>query len=492
MAQDLPRSIVVASALESEASRAIAALRAAPAGCAMVELRADRLRVADVVRVVREVARPVLVSARRRADGGAFDGPETERRALLEAALAAGAAFVDVEWDASFATLAERPALRDRVVLSHHGGPCRIDALREMLARLGARHGGVAKLVPHATRVDDVLALRAVLAEARRQGVRLAAFATGRAGVVSRILGPAWGSFATYGSLAPGHETAAGQLPVDDMLDTYRVLELDPRTRLFGLVGAAVSGSPSPAMHAAGYGAAGIDACYLPIETDELDPAWSLVASLGLEALGVTRPFKETLARRCTPGDEVASRARAVNMVRLAPQPLGLNTDGTAALERVRRHVEPRDARVAILGSGGTARAFAAAFAAAGAHATLYGRTPERTIEAAKDTGVRACALERLADEPWDVLLHATPLGQDGARWLDPALLRGRAVLDAVYAPGPTALVEDARARGLAVVDGLELLAAQARLQFEHMTGRPARYETLHAAAERWLARRAS
>jgi len=492
MASATPQAMVIGSILCADAARALAALRAAPSGCAWVELRADRLRADGVAHVVRAVDRPILVSVRRVSDGGSFDGAEEERRELLETALAAGAAAIDVEWDAPFAALAARPALRERVILSHHGGPCRIDALRGLLARLAARAGGPAKLVPRAARIDDVLALRAVLDEARRQGLRLVAFATGPAGTASRILAPAWGSWATYGSLARGRETAAGQLPVDELLEVYRVLEIGAPTRLYGLLGSAASGSPSPAMHAAGYREAGIDACYLPLETDDLAAGLDLARGLALEALGVTQPFKEALAERCAPGDEAAARAGAVNTVRLAPVPLGFNTDGPAALERVRRHLDPRGARVAILGAGGTARGFSAAFVAAGAEVTLFGRSAGRVERAARQTGARASALDALPTAPWDVLLQATPLGRDGARFFDPARLSGRLVLDAVYAPQATALVADARARGLAVVDGRELLAAQAVLQFERMTGRPARYETLHAVAEQWLERPAA
>jgi 3-dehydroquinate dehydratase/shikimate dehydrogenase len=487
---DSARSLVVGSIVADDAVQAIDALASAPAGAALVELRADRLRIGEVERVVREIARPVLVSARRRTDGGAFDGSEDERRALLEAALAAGAALVDVEWDAPCAVLADAAAWRDRVIVSHHGGPCRLDALRPLLARLLARRPIAAKLVPHATRVDDVLALRTLLEETRGQGIRLAAFATGAAGVVSRILANAWGSFATYGALDVGRETAPGQLPVDDLLSIHRVLELSRATRLFGLVGARVSRSPSPAMHAAGYRAAGIDACYLPIESDELEPALALASALGLEALGATRPFKEAIARGAAHGDAITARAGSANTLLLGPPPTAFNTDGPAAVGLVRRQFDPRGARVAIVGAGGTARAFAAAFADAGSDVTLFGRSPERTERAAREIGVRASS-EPFGARPWEILLHATPRGQDGERWVEPGALRGRVVLDAVYAPQPTALARDARARGLAVVDGLELLAAQGRLQFERMTGCATTEATLEAAARGWIARRA-
>ena len=485
-------SIVIGSILETDAARTLATLAtlaATPGAPGLVELRADHLRPNEVEHVVRESARPMLVAVRRPCDGGAFAGSEEERRALLERALEAGAA-IDVEWDGSAASLATRPGVGDRVVVSHHGGPCRIDPLRDVVRQMASRPGLRLKLVPEASAIDEVLALRTLLAEAAGSGLRLAAFATGASGVLSRILGPAWGSWATYGAIAPGRETAAGQLTVDDLSDVYDVLAIRGTTRLFGLLGATVSRSPSPAMHAKGYDEAGVDARYLPIETDDLERGIGAARDLGIEAVGVTTPFKEELSARCRPDDDVAAAAGAVNTVHIGAVLRGSNTDGPAVVERISRHLDPRGARVAILGAGGTARGCGVALSRAGAEVALFGRSPERVGRAARAIGARAGTIDDLADLAWDVLIHATPQGGDGTRFVAPESLSGRLVVDAVYAPRATALVRDARARGIATIDGVELLAAQGVLQFERMTGRAVRYETLHVAATRWLARR--
>ena len=60
-------------------------------------------------------------------------------------------------------------------------------------------------------------------------------------------------------------------------------------------------------------------------------------------------------------------------------------------------------------------------------------------------------------------------------------------VLDAVYGR-ETPLVRDARANGLVVADGLDLLVAQAIPQFERMTGRRHGPQRWAAAAHlRWV-----
>ncbi len=107
----------------------------------------------------------------------------------------------------------------------------------------------------------------------------------------------------------------------------------------------------------------------------------------------------------------------------------------------------------------------------------------------------------------WDVLVNATPVGthtegggrgagggtperqaEGGRRRVEgempvPAeVLRGGLVYDLVYNPSPTALLEAAAAAGCQVLGGLDMLVAQAALQFEWWTGLEAPREVMDAA----------
>ena len=62
---------------------------------------------------------------------------------------------------------------------------------------------------------------------------------------------------------------------------------------------------------------------------------------------------------------------------------------------------------------------------------------------------------------------------------------RVSAVLDVIYDPWPTTLASAAGAIGLPVASGLDLLAHQAALQVELMTGRMVDAATLRTAALR-------
>jgi len=497
MSDDLqiPTPVVVGSVLENTADATVRRVEALHPGCGLVEVRADGLTASDLPEILGRIDRPVLVTARRREDGGGFDGSEAERHALLEAALAAGARLVDVEWGSQLAILA-RADLADRVVLSHHGGDCRADVLIELYREMASSFRGRIKIVPAATKVDQVEAVRSVLRQAQDGPLRgpdgLACFAMGRAGVASRVLAPSWGAWATYGSASPGLETAEGQLTVADLLDLYDVLGIDAETRCYGLIGTGVSGSPSPAMHHAAYREGGVNACYLPIEIDGIEEIVPLVgagAGPRLDALAVTLPFKEDAASRSAPGDGVASVSGSVNTVVVdeTGRWSGFNTDGPAAVALLGRHLDLSGARVAIVGAGGTACGIGAALRDVGAAVTLFNRSAERARVAADRLGVDVAALDALSSSTWEILVQATPLGGEGEEVLPGERLDGRAVLDVVYGSRPTPLIREARRRGLATVDGFELLVAQAVLQYRRMTGATASHETMARAGRRWL-----
>ena len=82
--------------------------------------------------------------------------------------------------------------------------------------------------------------------------------------------------------------------------------------------------------------------------------------------------------------------------------------------------------------------------------------------------------------------MQATPPGRNGEEVLLRRHLDGRMVLDAAYGAEPTCWCAPPARAGLAVADGFDLLEAQAALQFERLTGRPAPVDAMAAALVPW------
>ncbi len=479
---------VVHSILEGTPEAVARRLAESPHACALVEIRADALRSGDVTGLVRRAGRPVVVTVRSPESGGSFDGSTAEKRAILGAALEAGCAFVDVEWDGPLREMAFGPHA-PRTILSHHGSPCDAASLLRLYGAMAETKAEKLKIVPRASRGAELRAVRDLLAHARGERRRLCCFALGSVGSWSRVVALSWGSWGVYGAAARGRETGEGQFQTRELLDVYRVQEISDATLYFGLCGTPLRGSPSPEIHAAGYRALGLDAVYVPIESGDLDEVASIVSEGGLLPLsgfGVTIPLKELAARQCGKLDTFAACGSANTVCINDGRWEGWNTDAPASLALIRAHLDPHGTQVAVVGAGGTARAIAAALKEAGASVTLYSRSVRRGDETARSIGVASAPLSALPGAFWDLLVQATPAGRHGEEVLLRRHLNGRVVLDAAYGEESTPLVRAARARGLKVIDGHALLGAQAMLQFERLTGRPAPKDAMGAALESW------
>jgi 3-dehydroquinate dehydratase/shikimate dehydrogenase len=165
--------------------------------------------------------------------------------------------------------------------------------------------------------------------------------------------------------------------------------------------------------------------------------------------------------------------AASANLVfRRGPAWAATTTDPTGVLAHLDRRTLP-GRRAAVIGCGGSGRAIASALGRAGAHVTLVNRCRERGEQASRLLGLPFAPLSRFSADGYDLIINATPVGTRGDAL--PFTLRGVArhavVVDLVYAQVPTPLVESARASGVRVVDGREVLVAQVERQFTRMTG---------------------
>jgi shikimate 5-dehydrogenase len=147
---------------------------------------------------------------------------------------------------------------------------------------------------------------------------------------------------------------------------------------------------------------------------------------------------------------------------------------------------------VAILGTGGAARAVASALRDAGAMVTLFGRSADAARDVASGLGVSGAA-RPVPPSSWDLLVNATPVGTspDVSQTSFPeGVFDGGTVYDLIYLPERTRLLRDAEQAGCRTIGGLLMLIEQARLQQARWTGRRPGVEALRAAAVAALASR--
>lgn len=259
--------------------------------------------------------------------------------------------------------------------------------------------------------------------------------------------------------------------------------------RAVALIGDPVAHSASPAMHRAGFAAAGLVLDYRAerVTRQELPRAYGGLRRRYL-GLNVTRPLKEAILPLVDDVGPDAAEARSVNTVTFRDgRAVGDSTDGAGFVAALERAGVSSSGDTVILGAGGAARAVGVALRGSGAAITIAARDPARASRAAECIGARVIPFtaDALAPalEAADLLVNATPVGDVFPLPGDVPLHQALAVFDLVYRPRLTPLLELAQAQGCRTIEGVEMLVEQGARSFEIWTGMPAPVEEMRAAA---------
>jgi shikimate dehydrogenase len=239
------------------------------------------------------------------------------------------------------------------------------------------------------------------------------------------------------------------------------------------------------------YDALGLDYVYKAFTTQDLPAAIGGVRALGIRGCAISMPFKEDVLELVDELDPSAAEIASANTIVADDGHLkAYNTDVLAVSALLREHAVPTDRPVLLRGSGGMARAVAFALRRGGvADVTVTARNERSGPRLAEDAGFAWSAAPD-PDVRGAVLVNATPVGMAGGAASEDLAFPGPlvdgavAVLDVVANPPETPLIARARAAGVPVITGAEVIALQAVEQFVLYTGvRPTDAQIAAAAA---------
>ena len=246
------------------------------------------------------------------------------------------------------------------------------------------------------------------------------------------------------------------------------------------LLGHPVAHSLSPRFQNAALRAARIPLEYeaLDVRAEALDATLAELAESRASG-NVTIPHKEAVAARCVRRTPLADRCGAVNTFwHEGGALLGDNTDvgGVDAIASALLGKARADARVALVGAGGSAAAVLAAAERWGsAEVRLYNRNVDRAHALASRFGASVEVVESVdgALDGATLVVNATPVGLHDDAFPVPieSLPRDAAVFDLVYRANETAWVRAARDAGHRAADGEGMLVEQGALSFERWFG---------------------
>ena len=461
---------------------AVRQLREASRYTRTIELRLDWLRsdrerssFLKALRKFKTTGLTLVATCRRILGGGKLAGGAQAELYWLSQAREAGCQWCDLEIE----TLRELPGQSARalpvppkILLSFHDFE-RTPPLPKNLVHARRGEADAIKIAARARTLTDSLKLLRLAHDSKD----LAAVPMGEVGLPARLLALSRGSALAYAPVAAA--TAPGQVSLHDFQRLYRADSISHKTEVYGVIGNPIEHSLSPLLHNTGFIAAKRDAVYLPFLVENLREFVETIPKFGLRGFSVTIPHKQTIMKYLTTCEFMAEEIGAVNTVVVGENGKlrGYNTDYAGVVRALHGKVQPHRTRALIFGAGGSARAAAFALVNEGAEVLICARRESTAKELARAAGAQVIARKHLQWARFELIVNATPVGMyphADETPLSPKELNCDVVMDLIYRPLHTKLLQLAAKKGIKTISGVEMFLAQGFAQWELWTGKQA------------------
>jgi len=496
----------------------------------LVELRIDFIKDIDeekVEKLLRNKSGEVIVTCRPKSEGGNFEGGEEDRILFLRKAIESGAEYVDVEFKTNKKLINEvinnesnktkeiedfrgtqkskisgvletggfhefekqKFFKQSKIIISYHNfdETLPIDELENIYNEIKKLNPDLVKIVTFANSLNDNFNMFRLL-EGKKD---LIGFCMGIKGHISRVLAPKFNSLITFASLEKSKESADGQLTIEEMKNEYNFDLINEDTRLLGVIGEFAENSKSRHMHNKMFKEKGVNFIYHPLklEKNDLEAFMNNFNKFDFAGAAVTVPYKEEIMKYLDDTDETAKNIGAVNtIVNDDGRLIGYNTDYFGAVEALKEKTQLNGKKVLVIGAGGAARAVVYGLRKENAEITIMNRTAEKAQKLAEEFNIKADELENIKKLIMDneIVINTTSVGMspNSGRSIIPedCLINDKIIMDIVYTPIRTKLIESAEKANCSTITGERMLVHQAMKQYELWTKEKADFKIMEKA----------
>jgi 3-dehydroquinate dehydratase/shikimate dehydrogenase len=462
----------------------------------MVELRADCLLHEECFSIRRfpELAGlPVILTIRRKSDGGYFDMSESSRIVLLSKAMAFAEvdvrhnfAYIDLEEDLELPSLEEAArAFGTKIIRSFHSFTGPYDNLSEHIRAMYHVGDEIVKVAIKADSLDDVTQLFKI--SNTLNGREKILIGMGDNAICTRILSKKLRSYLCY-TAAKGEAdlppAAPGQLDPVELNELYRFRSITRDAEIYGILGYPLKATSSPLFFNSIFERENKDAVYVPFPSQSEAPFFRLADEIGLRGAAVTVPHKENVLPYLNfKSEQLASVGACNTIVRADGGWSGYNTDAEGFSGSLLDFIGCRDfkgKRITIVGAGGAARAVASEIHRLKGKALILNRNKIRAQRLAdiykfEYDGLDADGL-KLIKKFSDIIIQTTSVGMEpdtnGDPLRDYKFTGKEVVMDIIYKPDRTAMLKRAAAANCRVLNGAGMLLRQAKLQYQYYFGK--------------------
>ncbi|MDR0551649.1 MAG: type I 3-dehydroquinate dehydratase [Spirochaetaceae bacterium] len=459
----------------------------------LAELRVDKLLPDERFLIRRFPAlagMPVILTVRRKRDGGVFEGEESARLVLIANAISYAEAdrrmnfaYIDIEEDIEVPSIEEAArAFGTRIIRSIHAestpeDPSAIIAKAKSLLHFGDE---IIKLAAPAHNLNDVAAMFNAASELR--GIDKLLISMGSAGMCTRILACKFGSLWTFAS-AKDAPVSPGQLDPETLCKLYRFRDININTDVYGILGFPLKVTASPPFFNPIFSREKMNAVYLPFPSEDAAAFFRLADALNIKGVSVTVPHKQSVMPYLAGMSANVKNLGACNtMIRTEAGWDGHNTDILGFSDSILNFMKRKSFRgikATVIGAGGAARAVVYQIWRGGGKAFVVNRSRSRAEELADRYGFMAGGLDenstRTIKKFSRLIINTTSVGMGIGCKDDPLFMykfQGtEVVMDLIYVPEQTALLARAAAAGCPVLNGYDMLIRQAKYQYKYFFG---------------------
>ena len=233
--------------------------------------------------------------------------------------------------------------------------------------------------------------------------------------------------------------------------------------RRFGLIGKTLKHSFSKPYFEKKFDTEGLMDChYDNFEIDSIQQLSKIISETpNLKGLNVTIPYKEDVLNLLNKASEAVQKIGACNCMKIVNgQMHGFNTDAPAFKNTLQKHLKPHHKYALVLGSGGASKAVQFALKELAIHFLVVSR----------QQGESYVGYNNLSEDlinKHQVIINTTPLGMFPHIEQYPpipykVLGSTHLLYDLIYNPPKTKFLQQGEKRGAMIVNGYEMLVAQA------------------------------
>lgn len=458
----------------------------------VVELCLDHLaKEPDFKDILGCINKPILISCRRKVDGGQWEGSEAARLALLRQAIVAGPAYIELDLD--IAPEVPRFGSTKRVIscIRRDRPEYDIDTYFDQAANAQA---DIVKFAWPTPNLDDAWPLLAAVSQKRLLPVVGQGF--GREELTFSLLGRKYNSPWTYAALEKGMEAHEGQASVHELEETYHWKDINKNTRLIGVSGFDAAATATLTILNNAFKQHGLNMRCLPMEIGSIERLGKMLDVLKVPALILNHKWSSKIIPLAEHVDKKDFQSQYLDLLLKQPDGWhGFNAlwrtaakalkNKAAELSSTENPFEKKN--VIVLGSSGAASAAIYGIQSFGAHVNISSPKDKEAGQLAQQFQARHIQFAKLHDTFADVVIIADAnlkCGQKSGE-VNPSLFRDHMiVMDISSLPIEHPLATEARFRGCKMVETKSVYVDRMQTIFKSLTGKQLPQEIIEAGLQ--------